>query len=129
MRGIKILYVILGTISLITGIIGIIVPGLPTTIFLLFAATMYFHGNKKFHDKLLANKYLGKYISDFQSGKGMSLKAKIYSIITMWIMISISAYFATYNLAMAIIIFGLIGTLCILFLVPLYRKNRIKKQI
>lgn len=129
MKWIKILFVILGTISLIIGIIGIIVPGLPTTIFLLFAATMYFHGNKKFHDKLLASKYLGKYISDFQSGKGMSLKAKIYSIITMWIMISISAYFASHNLSVAIIIFGLIGTLCILFLVPLYRKNKIKKQI
>jgi uncharacterized protein len=126
MRGIKILYVILGTISLIIGIIGIIVPGLPTTIFLLFAATMYFHGNKKFHDKLLANKYLGKYISDFQSGRGMSLKAKIYSITTMWIMISISAYFTTYNLSLAIIIFGLIGTLCILFIVPLYRQQKLK---
>ena len=124
MKGIKMLYIMLGTLSLIVGIIGIIVPGLPTTIFLLFAATMYFHGNKKFHDKLLANKYLGKYISNFQSGNGMSLKAKAYSIISMWIMISISTYFASHNLALAIIIFGLIGTFCILFLVPLYRKKK-----
>jgi uncharacterized membrane protein YbaN (DUF454 family) len=127
MKWIKIIYVIIGTISLIIGIIGIIVPGLPTTIFLLFAATMYFHGNKKFHDKLLANKYLGKYISDFQSGKGMTMKAKAFSITSMWIMIAISSYFASYNFAMAIIIFGIIGTLCIFILVPLYRAHNLKE--
>jgi hypothetical protein len=124
MIGIKALYVILGTLSLIIGIIGIIVPGLPTTIFLLFAATMYFHGNKKFHDRLLANKFIGKYITDFRSGRGMTWKAKLFSIITMWVMISVSAYFSSYYLALSI--FGLIGTTCILIFVPIYRKNQKK---
>ena len=121
----KAIYVILGTLSLIIGIIGIIVPGLPTTIFLLFAATMYFHGNKKFHDRLLANKFIGKYITDFRSGRGMTWKAKLFSIITMWIMISVSAYFSSYFLALSI--FGLIGTACILIFVPIYRKNQMKE--
>jgi hypothetical protein len=85
---------------------------------------MYFHGNKKFHDRLLANKYIGKYITDFRSGRGMTWKAKLFSIITMWVMISVSAYFSSYYLALSI--FGLIGTTCILIFVPIYRKNQKK---
>ncbi|MGE5355668.1 MAG: YbaN family protein [Deltaproteobacteria bacterium] len=121
---IKTLYVILGTISLITGIIGIIVPGLPTTVFLLFAATMFFHGNKKFHDKLLENKYLGKYITDFRSGKGMTKKSRFIAILTMWVMISISIFFSSHKMTIALIIFGLTGTICILIFVPIYRNIR-----
>lgn len=122
MKGIKFLYVVLGTLSLITGIIGIIVPGLPTTVFLLFAATMYFHGNKKFHDKLLANRYLGNYIKRFREGQGMSIRDKIISLLMMWIMIVIAIKSGSQNFRIAMIILGAIGTICILFFVPIYRK-------
>ena len=122
MNGIKFLYVVLGTISLITGIIGIIVPGLPTTIFLLFAATMYFHGNKKFHDKLLANRYLGDYVKRFREGQGMSIRDKIISLLMLWIMIAIAIKAGSHNFGIAMIILGAIGTICVLFFVPIYRK-------
>lgn len=122
MKGIKFLYVVLGTLSLITGIIGIIVPGLPTTVFLLFAATMYFHGNKRIHDKLLANKYLGNYIKRFREGQGMNNRDKIISLMMMWIMILIAIKAGSQNFRIAIIILGAIGTFCILFFVPIYRK-------
>lgn len=122
MKGIKFLYVVLGTLSLITGIIGIIIPGLPTTVFLLFAATMYFHGNKKIHDKLLANRYLGNYIKRFREGQGMSIRDKIISLLMMWIMIVIAIKSGSLNFRIAMIILGAIGTICILFFVPIYRK-------
>lgn len=122
MKEIKFLYVILGTLSLITGIIGIIVPGLPTTVFLLFAATMYFHGNKRIHDKLLANKYLGIYIRRFREGQGMNNRDKIISLMMMWIMIIIAIKAGSQNFRIAMIILGAIGTVCILFFVPIYRK-------
>ncbi len=127
MKGIKFLYVVLGTISLITGIIGIIVPGLPTTVFLLFAATMYFHGNKKFHDKLLANRYLGDYIKRFREGQGMSIRDKIISLLMMWIMILIAIKAGSHNFGIAMIILGAIGSICVLFFVPIYRKFFKKK--
>lgn len=127
MNGIKFLNVVLGTISLITGIIGIIVPGLPTTIFLLFAATMYFHGNKKFHDKLLANRYLGDYIKRFREGQGMSIRDKIISLLMMWIMILIAIKAGSHNFGIAMIILGAIGSICVLFFVPIYRKFFNKK--
>ena len=123
----KAIYVIMGMVSLGIGILGIFVPGLPTTVFLLFAATMFFHGNKKFHDMLLANKYLGKYIRDFREKKGMTMKQKLYSIMTMWIMIGISSTMVSKNLAIAIAVFGLIGTLCIFIFVPMYRKKQEEK--
>jgi uncharacterized protein len=122
MKGIKFLYVVLGTLSLITGIIGIIVPGLPTTVFLLFAATMYFHSNKRIHDKLLANRYLGNYIRRFREGQGMNNRDKIISLMMMWIMIVIAIKAGSQNFRIAMIILGAIGTVCILFFVPIYRK-------
>jgi uncharacterized membrane protein YbaN (DUF454 family) len=123
----KALYVIMGMVSLGIGILGIFIPGLPTTVFLLFAATMFFHGNKKFHDMLLANKYLGKYIRDFREKRGMTIKQKLISMITMWIMIGISSTMVSRTLAIAIAVFGLIGTLCIFIFVPMYRKEKEEK--
>lgn len=120
---IKAIYVIMGMVSLGVGILGIFVPGLPTTVFLLFAATMFFHGNKKFHDMLLANKYLGKYIRDFREKRGMTLRQKLYSMITMWIMIGISSTLVSTNFAIALAVFGFIGTFCIFVFVPIYRRK------
>lgn len=86
----RILFIFLGSLSVCLGLIGIVVPGLPTTSFLLLAAYLYARSSKRFYDALLNNKYLGGYIKDFQ--KGMSVRAKIRAIGLMWTMILISAF-------------------------------------
>lgn len=68
---------IIGTISLVVGIIGIVLPLLPTTPFLLISAACYARSSKKFYVWLLSNRWFGQYIRDWRAGKGIPLSAKI----------------------------------------------------
>jgi uncharacterized membrane protein YbaN (DUF454 family) len=89
---VKLLYFIGGTISLILGIIGIVLPILPTTPFLLLAAACYARSSEKFYNWLLNNRILGSYIRNYIEGRGMPLKVKIFTISMLWITILISAF-------------------------------------
>ncbi len=80
----RILLVIIGTISLILGIVGIFLPLLPTTPFLLLSAALYFKSSPKLYDWLLSQKHLGPYIRNFREKKAIPLRAKIISITLMW---------------------------------------------
>ncbi|MFC1729698.1 YbaN family protein [candidate division KSB1 bacterium] len=120
---IKILYIILGTISLLIGIIGIFIPGLPTTPFLLLTAGLYIRSSGKLYNKLINNRYLGHYILSYRENKGLEKKVKIFALLFSWIMILISAFFLTSDLVIRLIILhaGLIGTIVIL-MIPTIKK-------
>jgi len=89
----KLLWIIAGCISLGLGIIGIVLPLLPTTPFLLFASYCYCRGSKRLDDWLLNNKYLGEYIRNYREGKGISLTIKVFTISLLWAVILYSAFF------------------------------------
>jgi uncharacterized protein len=86
----KILLLIIGTISLIFGILGVILPVLPTTPFLLLSLACYFRSSSKLYSFILSNKYLGPYVKDYVSGKGIPVKAKKKAIFLIWITIGFS---------------------------------------
>ena len=94
----KIFLIILGAISLTLGILGIFLPVLPTTPFLLLTAWCWLKSSKKLYNKLMDHPRLGPYIQDFQINKSISLKTKIISVSTLWITISISIIFAVDNI-------------------------------
>ena len=112
----KPILIILGTLSLIIGIIGIVIPGLPTTPFLLLTAGLYLKSSDRLYNALISNKILGKYILKYRKNKGIALKTKIYSITIMWFMISLSAFAFFDNMIVRIILFivGGIGTFVML---------------
>lgn len=83
-KSIRLLWVLLGSLSVGMGVIGIFVPGWPTTIFLIIASYFYIRSSEKLYNWLLNNKILGIYLKNYYSGKGMPLKAKIFSILMMW---------------------------------------------
>ena len=89
---VKTLYFIGGTISLILGIIGIVLPILPTTPFLLLAAACYARSSQRFYNWLLNNRILGAYIRNYIEGKGMPIKVKIFTVSLLWTTILISAF-------------------------------------
>ena len=74
-----------GTFFLIIGIIGIFIPILPTTPFLLLAVACYSKGSKKFYNWLINNKWFGEYIQNYRERRGIPLSVKIISIIVLWI--------------------------------------------
>jgi uncharacterized membrane protein YbaN (DUF454 family) len=82
-----------GFISLILGIIGIAIPILPTTPFLLLASAAFAKSSERFNRWLLNNKILGAYIKNYREGKGLPLKIKVLTISLLWITILISMFF------------------------------------
>ena len=69
-----------GTVSVLLGILGIILPLLPTTPFLLLAAASYAKSSEKFYNWLINNRFFGNYIRNYREGKGIPLRVKISAI-------------------------------------------------
>jgi|SRR6056297_2475324 len=87
---IKSLYIGIGTFSLGIGIIGIVVPLLPTTPFLLLSAACYAKGSERMYQWFINIKWIGKTIKNYHEGSGISTKGKIISILFLWMTILIS---------------------------------------
>lgn len=98
------LWVTAGTISLAVGIVGIAVPILPTTPFVLIAAACYLRGSKRMYDWMVENRYIGSYLRDYMEGRGISIRAKATSVAVLWALIVLSAIFATSNSAIRIVL-------------------------
>lgn len=120
----KILFITIGCLSIVLGIIGIFVPGLPTTPFLLLSSWLFYKSSRRLHDALHRSKYLGPYICRYQDKKGVSLGSKLITIALMWVMISISAFGILENghLRIVLLVAGAIGTGSVLYFVPTAKK-------
>ena len=80
----RLLFTILGTLFLLVGILGVVLPLLPATPFLLLASACYVRGSQTLHRWLMSHKYLGAYITTFTEHRGMPLQAKILTIAMLW---------------------------------------------
>jgi uncharacterized protein len=96
-------FILLGTISLALAVIGIFLPMLPTTPFLLLTAFLYMRGSPYLHDKLLSNKYLGRHIREYQEHKTVSVRVKITSITVLWVSVLCSVFFVVESLYINIV--------------------------
>ena len=109
-RLVRILLRVAGTLSVGLAILGIFLPLLPTTPFLLLAAVCYAKSSTKLYNRLLNNKYLGSYIRNYREGKGISLKVKIMSISLLILTIGYTSIFVIHIwLVRVILFFILIG--------------------
>ena len=126
---VKVLYFIGGTTSLILGIIGIVLPILPTTPFLLLAAACYARSSEKFYNWLLNNRILGSYIRNYIEGRGMPIKVKIFTISMLWITILISAFLIIqiFWIRVVLLIIAIAVTIHIILIRP--KKNSKKNLI
>ncbi len=89
----KVFYVIIGSIALALGVLGIFLPILPTTPFLLLAAALYFRGSPELYEWLIRQKHLGPYILNFRENKAIPLRAKIISVTLIWTTILYCVFF------------------------------------
>jgi uncharacterized protein len=107
-RFLKGLLIISGTLSLLFGLIGVFLPILPTTPFLLLAAFCYAKSSQQFYNWLIHNRLFGKYIKDYREKNGVPLKVKIFAVSFLWITILVSALLIIQNLYIGIFL-GLIA--------------------
>jgi len=96
--------IVIGTSSLAVGIVGIFMPILPTTPFLLLAAACYVRSSKRFYNWLIGNRFFGEYVRNYLERKGVPLRVKVSSLALLWITIGCSAAFATDTLWVRIIL-------------------------
>ena len=97
--------IVAGTFFLGLGILGIILPILPTTPFLLLSAACYSRGSDRLYRWLIGNRWFGKYINNYRAGKGIPVKVKISVIIMLWITISFSIVFIVTHPILRFILF------------------------
>lgn len=112
----KTILIIIGLIFVAFGLIGIFVPGLPTTIFMILAAYCFIRSSEKLYNWVVENKIFGQRVKHFMETKTIPLRGKIHSISAMWIMVILSLIFLKVNVVVKIIIAlaALIGTIVIL---------------
>lgn len=88
----KLLYLLLGTLSLILGIIGIFLPVLPTTPLLLITAFCYYRGSSRMYDWLMSHPKLGPYIRNFREHRMIPRRVKAYILTMLWLSLLFCAY-------------------------------------
>lgn len=82
-----------GTVFLVLGIVGIFLPLLPTTPFVLLAAACYARGSRRFYDWLLANRTFGPMILEWRQHGSIPYRTKITAIVLMSVTLAVSIVF------------------------------------
>jgi hypothetical protein len=89
----KTLLIACGTLCVGLALLGLLLPVLPTTPFLLLAAFCYARSSRRFYDWLVTNRWFGDYIRNYREGRGISLRQKVISISLLWLTIGYAAGF------------------------------------
>ena len=86
------IYLVIGTLALVLGAIGLFLPVLPTTPFVILAAACFMRSSERMHEWLLQSELFGETIENYQAGRGLKRSTKTRALVLMWATISISAF-------------------------------------
>lgn len=95
-RLLKPLLIVAGTASVGVGVLGIFLPLLPTTPFLLLAAACYARSSPRLYRWLHENRWFGEYLTNYRAGHGLPLRGKIITLAMLWLAIGISIILVEY---------------------------------
>ncbi|RMH70186.1 MAG: DUF454 domain-containing protein [Gemmatimonadetes bacterium] len=88
----KTLLQLIGTLFLVIGIAGIVLPLVPTTVPLLVACACYVRSSERLYNWLMNHRLLGKFIRDYHLHRAMPFRAKISAIVLLWATILLSVF-------------------------------------
>jgi len=83
-----------GTLFVVLGVVGALVPVLPATPFLLLAAACYARSSRRLYGWLFTNRVFGEYLRRYRDGEGLPLASKIATLVLLWITLGVSALLA-----------------------------------
>lgn len=85
------LLIVAGLVCVGLGVVGIVVPILPTTPFFLLAAACFLRSSDRLYRWLLGNRVFGEYIRRCRNGEGVPLAAKVATLLLLWATLAFSA--------------------------------------
>ena len=118
---VRALFFIAGTLTLALGAIGIVLPVLPTTPFLLLSLACYLRSSERMTHWLLNNKYFGKHLRNYKEGKGIPLKTKLFAITILWLTIGYAIFIVPIWIAQLTMFVIAVAVTIHLIRVPTYR--------
>lgn len=115
---VRLLFLVAGLLCVGLGLLGALLPLLPTTPFLLLAAACFARSSTRMHHWLHHNRLFGAYIQRYRAGDGMPLRAKVMTLLVMWLSLGYSAVVAVpahwWPLAVILLLIGVATTVHIL---------------
>ena len=88
----KAVLVAAGSVCLALAVLGIFLPLLPTTPFLLLASACYVRSSERLHGWLMGNRLLGGYIRNFKERRGIPLRGRVITVFLLWLPLLYSVY-------------------------------------
>ena len=114
----RFLWLILGLLFVAIGLIGVVVPGLPTTPLMILAAACFAKSSQRFYDWVIANKMFGHHVKNYREGRGIPARSKRAIIPVLWIFVLFAVFVGIpgglFYAKIAIMILAVIGTAFIL---------------
>jgi hypothetical protein len=104
MRGIL---VVCGTLFVALGVVGVFLPLLPTTVFLLLAAACYARSSERFYQRLVGSRWLGGYIRNHHEGRGMRRRDKVITLAMLWVGIGATAIWTAESAWLRLLLVGI----------------------
>ncbi len=118
-----------GLLSVGLGTLGVIVPGLPTTVFFIVAAACFSRSSPRFEQWVLNLPRIGKTVRDYRAGLGMPRRSKMIAVAMILGVSTLSAVLAgVWPVGAAILALGLVGALYVTFRVPTREKVLAERQ-
>lgn len=122
----KYLLIFAGSISLVLGIVGVFIPVLPTTPFLLLSSFCFLRSSKRLYNWLINHKLFGSYIYNYLTYRAINKNTRIGALIFLWLSLLVSIFFVS-NLHMTIFLFAVgIGVSIHLFTLKTLNKENNK---
>ncbi len=106
-RLMRALLIVCGTVCVALGTLGIFLPLLPTTVFLLLAAACYARSSDRFYRRLIESRWLGTYIRNHREGRGMRRRDKIATLVMLWAGIGATAIWSVEALWLRLLLAGI----------------------
>ena len=104
-------WLLAGLLSVGVGTIGIVVPGLPTTVFFIVAASCFSRSSPRLEAWVLGLPKIGPLVADYRAGRGMPFRAKVWAISVMVIAVSFSTFLVLETIAsqVGVVALGIMG--------------------
>ena len=113
-------WLVVGLVAVGVGVIGIVVPGLPTTVFFIVAAWCFSHSSPRLERWVLNLPRIGPMVGDYRSGLGMPRRAKAIAIamIALFVTLSVVLFIGSWQWRLVVLALGAIGVAYITLRVP-----------